>query len=186
MIPSQKSNQIPILTIGIWLLAMAFSFWWFEYRHWQLFSDAKYTFDGQILEELLQAVNRDGDSGDKVTVVHFTDTECPCSSYSRSHIKKLQGALSESRQITVKSTDLFMKNVAIPATPSVAVWDSSGKLAYFGPYSGGAVCGQGTDFVSRVLNELQQQRNPQWINMLGVGCYCPWQKEEIEVEILDA
>ena len=181
-----KSNHLPILMICIWLLGMVFSFWWFEYRYWQLFADAKVTFDGQVLEELIDRMNVDGQDQAKVTVVHFTDASCPCVSYSRSHIQKLQPALLNSRQITVSPTDKLMSAVAIPATPSVAVWDESGTLAYFGPYSSGALCGQGTDFVTRVMSELNQRRNPEWINMLGIGCYCPWQKEKNNVESLDA
>jgi hypothetical protein len=180
MTKAKKTNYLPMLIICLWFIAMAFSFWWFEYRYWQFFADAKVTFDGQVLEELLNKVNENEKdmANRKVTVVHFTDGNCPCSSYSRAHIKNLQGVLAQSRQITANPSDGFMKDVAIPATPSVAVWDESGKLAYFGPYSGGTLCGQGEDFVSRIMGELQQQRNPQWINMLGIGCYCPWNKAE--------
>lgn len=173
-----KSNVIPILMMCVWLLVMVFSFWWFEYRYWQLFADAKVTFDGQVLTELIDEVRPDYAVGQQVTVMHFTDEECPCSAYSRSHIQNLQTVLAKSHQITVTPKDAAVAKLNIPATPSVAVWDKGGNLAYFGPYSSGALCGQGDDFVTRVMKELKQDKNPEWINMLGVGCYCPWQKQE--------
>lgn len=178
MSSQSKTNVIPILMMCTWLFAMVFSFWWFEYRYWQLFADAKVTFDGQVLTELINKVQPDNTTEQQVTVMHFTDDECPCSSYSRSHIQSLQPVLAKSLQITVTPKDATVAKLKIPATPSVAVWDKGGNLAYFGPYSSGALCGQGDDFVTRVMKELKQDKNPEWINMLGVGCYCPWQKQE--------
>jgi hypothetical protein len=169
-------NLLPIIGIITWFVLMAMSFWWFEYRHWQSFSNINVTFNGRGLDHLFKLLPS-GSSG-KIRVVHFTDQACACSSYSRAHIEDLQGILTQTEQFTLSSLDSITDKISIPATPSVAVWDQQGELAYFGPYSGGAVCGEGSDFVSRVVDELNQHRNPKWINMLGIGCYCPWPKQE--------
>jgi len=153
-----------------WLCAMVFAFWWFEYRHWQLFDAKNVLFNGQQLSLLQQRLT----PSPITTVVHFSDDTCPCSRYSEPHIQKLQPLLKKARQITLGPKDALMKNVFIPATPSVAVWDAQGELAYFGPYSSGMMCGSGQDFVSRVMDSLANTKNPKWINTAAVGCYCPW------------
>jgi hypothetical protein len=174
--------SLPVLSILSWFGVMAFSFWWFEYRHWQSFANGNVTFNGEGLSELLERLPTRFDGQGKVRVMHFTDEECACSSYSRGHIKDLQSVLIQSEQFTMTASDSIMNGILIPATPSVAVWDKQGELAYFGPYSSGAVCGEGVDFVSQVLVELERQKNPKWINMLGIGCFCPWLKVEKQNE----
>jgi hypothetical protein len=169
---------LPVLLIFSWLGVMVLSFWWFEYRHWQKFSNENVTFNGEGLSKLLDRLPAKPVGQSKIRVVHFTDEECACSSYSRGHIKDLQSVLVQSEQFTMTASESLMSGIKIPATPSVAVWDRQGDLAYFGPYSSGAVCGEGDDFVTRVMAELAQQKNPKWINMVGIGCYCPWPKVE--------
>lgn len=169
-------HLMPTIGIIAWFVLTAVSFWWFEYRHWQSFSNTSVAFNGQDLEDLFKRLPSGSNS--KIKVVHFTDQACACSSYSRAHIKDLQGVLTQTEQFTLSSLDNITDKIFIPASPSVAVWDQQGELAYFGPYSSGAVCGEGSDFVSRVVVELNQHRNPKWMNMLGVGCYCPWPKQE--------
>lgn len=165
------------MAIIAWLTLMVLSFWWFEYRHWQSFADTTMTFNGSILNKLFERMPHKLNG--KVRVVHFIDEKCACSSYSRSHIEDLQSVLNDTEQFTMSSLDSLTNGISIPATPSVAIWDQKGKLAYFGPYSSGAVCGEGVDFVSRVIVQLSQQKNPKWINMLGIGCYCTWPKVEM-------
>jgi hypothetical protein len=172
-----KNTIIPSIAIIGWFALMFLSFWWFEYRHWQSFADTNVIFNGHILEKLFERMPNK--LSGKVTVVHFTDEKCACSSYSFSHIEDLKSALSEAEHFTMSSLNSLTKGIFIPATPSVAVWDKQGQLAYFGPYSSGIVCGEGEDFVSRVMDQLNQKKNPKWINMVGIGCYCPWSKVEM-------
>ena len=157
--------------IPLWLVAVITCFWWFEYRHWQNFQELSITFDGQQLEGLYSKV----EVTNQITVMHFVDKECPCYTYSEAHVQRLQASLIHTKQITVTDPEM----TSVPATPSVAVWDQNGELAYFGPYSSGAVCGKGKDFVSRVLAELNSNSNPRWINTLGVGCYCSVSSREV-------
>jgi len=178
MAETTNKLYLPVIAIIIWLATMAFGFWWFEYRYWQTFMGSNITFDGVVLESLYDKIKADDNDESKVAVIHFTDSSCPCSRYSREHISNLQPVLVSSQQYEVSPQDKLVIGISIPATPSVAVWDEQGKLAYFGPYSSGAVCGRGTDFVTRVISELKQKNNPEWINMVGVGCYCPWQALE--------
>ncbi len=65
---------------------------------------------------------------------------------------------------------------ALPASPAVAIWDRSGHLAYFGPYSEGAVCNSSNSFIEPVLDALLENRPVAAANTLAVGCFCDWQQ----------
>lgn len=159
----------------MWLSLTVLAFWWFEYRYWRNFAPVSATFSGEEVSQLYARVGAPG----KVTIVHFSNEQCPCNAYSRGHIKQLQTRLSVSHQVTLSPLDDVLKGVSIPASPATAIWDEKGQLAYFGPYSSGAVCGEGQDFVSRVLDAISVNTNPQWVNMVGLGCYCRWQNNEV-------
>jgi hypothetical protein len=119
--------------------------------------------------------------GNKALVVHFVDPDCPCSRFSTPHIQELELAFSKNIEfvdfLSSVETDERMqqfKAAVIPAGPAVAVFSQSGDLAYFGPYSSGAVCGEGDDLVAATLTSLDNNINPQWINQENVGCFCQW------------
>lgn len=162
--------------IPSWLALVALAFWWFEYRYWQHFAPATATFSGVQISQLYSRIGMQG----KITVVHFSNKNCPCNTYSRDHVQRLQPQLSVSHQVTLNPSDNALLNISIPASPATAIWDSHGQLAYFGPYSSGAVCGSGLDFVSRTLDAISKNKNPQWVNMVGIGCYCTWKNTEVQ------
>lgn len=62
----------------------------------------------------------------------------------------------------------------MPASPAVAIWDRQGHLAYFGPYSEGAVCNAANSFIEPILTALLDGRPVSASNTLAIGCYCPW------------
>ncbi|MNV89579.1 hypothetical protein D3C71_1838880 [compost metagenome] len=62
----------------------------------------------------------------------------------------------------------------LPASPAVAIWDHQGRLAYFGPYSEGAVCNASNSFIEPILQALSQHRAVTAGSTLAIGCYCPW------------
>jgi len=63
----------------------------------------------------------------------------------------------------------------IPASPAVAIWDRQGQLAYFGPYSEGAVCTSSNSFIEPILDALIAEHPVNASNTLAVGCFCDWQ-----------
>lgn len=179
LIQSEIRNTLPAITVVLWLMFMVLSFWWFEYRHWQKFNEQSVIFNGAELSLLQQRlIHKNQAQNMGLQVVHFTDENCQCRRYSQSHIQRLQPVFESVTQFTLSPQHPSMQGISIPASPSVAIWDESGELAYFGPYSSGAICGEGNDFVKPVINQLKQQSNPRWINMIGIGCYCPWQQGE--------
>ncbi len=64
----------------------------------------------------------------------------------------------------------------IPASPSVAIWDAAGRLAYAGPYSLGMVCTSANSFVEPIIDRLVAGEKVEPFSMLAVGCYCRWKK----------
>ena len=64
----------------------------------------------------------------------------------------------------------------LSASPAVAIWDHSGQLAYFGPYSEGATCNASNSFIEPILKALEDGREVNATHTLAVGCYCSWPK----------
>jgi hypothetical protein len=64
----------------------------------------------------------------------------------------------------------------VPATPAVGIWDRTGKLAYFGPYSEGLTCNSSNSFIEPILKALEAGREVDATHTLAVGCYCEWSK----------
>ena len=173
-INTRQLTSIALLTI--WISLTAYGFWYFQFRYYTSWV----TFDGGNLllapEDQDQSILRNG----KLSIVHFVDTDCPCTRFSLEHIKDIETKYSDettnhyklSSDLSTSYKDLDWLRERIPASPSVAVWEASGKLIYFGPYSSGVLCGQGEDLLAKVLGP--QSLQGQWTHQEAVGCFCPW------------
>lgn len=177
MVTPSGKYKLAVVLLALWLVAIAGAFWWFQFRNISAYSEYWASFDGQHLLDQIVAVPEG-----KPLVLHFVDPQCPCSRFSVPHIAELETRYQNQVKFVDVHTAKHYKAAAtdalplrsVPAGPAVAIWDRNGRLAYFGPYSGGAVCGQGTDFVAATLAALAIGKNPQWINHEAVGCFCPW------------
>ena len=155
----------------VWFIAIAVAFWWFQLRYINDFGSYFAEFNGESIEASFPFPV----SGDAV-VVHILDDGCPCTRFAHDHIRELEHRFS-SHVVFMNWRELpesFRSSVNLPASPAVAIWDGTGALAYFGPYSSGSFCGQGDDFVFATLDNLTNDVNPKWINQDAVGCFCPW------------
>lgn len=165
------------LIFVVWVLVMAYASWWFQFKNTGSLNDYWASFNGSELFSELTL-----ESSDRILIVNFLDPKCPCSRFASPHIEQLQknykgiAKFVDFNQITSTDSPSLqrIKNISIPASPAVAIWSTKGELAYFGPYSGGAVCGQGEDFVDATLTSLTAGNSPQWINQEAVGCFCKW------------
>lgn len=138
----------------------------------------------------------------RTTLLHFWDPDCPCSRFNQVHVRELieQNRDQDLRIVIVVHTrnranaervrrqargtfgddvtvwiDTGELSASIPSSPAAAIVSASAELAYFGPYSLGAVCLQGQgDFVESVLARLEQGQNPRFLNTMAVGCFCDW------------
>ena len=160
---------------------------WFQGRYLRAFSEHTAVFSGDPLR-----LPDDLAGPGKIRLVHFWDPACPCNVGNQQHLTEMiehfsargveffavQRPGSHGQLPTTLSN---LKTIAvlpgaeqIPASPAVAIWDRSGKLAYFGPYSEGLTCNSSNSFIEPILNALTDDRPVNATHTLAVGCYCPW------------
>ncbi|MBP5950740.1 DUF6436 domain-containing protein [Pseudomonas sp. P42] len=160
---------------------------WFQGRYLRAFSEHTAVFSGDPLR-----LPDDLAGPGKIRLVHFWDPACPCNVGNQQHLTEMVKHFSprgveffavqrpgSHGQLPVTLSSL--KTIAvlpgaeqIPASPAVAIWDRSGKLAYFGPYSEGLTCNSSNSFIEPILNALTDDRPVNATHTLAVGCYCPW------------
>jgi hypothetical protein len=179
------------LLITIAALLCAAMLWWaydsFQSRYLRPFDNQAMFFDGSQLQPPPELAGPG-----PIRVVHFWDPACPCNVGNQQHLTELvtrfaaQGVRFHVLQKpgshgqlpanldSLQALDNLPGSEHLPATPAVAIWDREGKLAYFGPYSEGAVCNSGNSFIEPILDALNRGRHVQASNTLAVGCYCPW------------
>lgn len=179
------------LAYSLLALLCAATLWWaydsFQARYLRPFDNQTALFDGSQLRL------PDGLAGPgAIRVVHFWDPACPCNVGNQQHLGELVerfAPLGVTFLVAKKpgSHGQLPANLAsltpvhalpgsehLPASPAVAIWDRLGRLAYFGPYSEGAVCNASNSFIEPILKALIDGRQVQASNTLAVGCYCPW------------
>jgi len=163
---------------------------WFQGRYLRAFSEHTAVFSGDPLrlpDELAGPGN--------VRLVHFWDPACPCNVGNQQHLSEMleqfgtrgveffavqkpgsHGQLPATLA-SLKTIVVLPGSEQIPASPAVAIWDRSGKLAYFGPYSEGLTCNSSNSFIEPILHALTEDRPVNATHTLAVGCYCPWMGE---------
>lgn len=161
---------------------------WFQSRYVRAFEEHATLFTGDSLR-LPAALAGPG----AIRVVHFWDAACPCNVGNQQHLAEL---MEHYQPLGVKFYAIekgqkhsrLPDNLAalqpleglpgaegIPASPAVAIWNQQGQLAYFGPYSEGAVCNSANSFIEPVLQALTERRAVHATHTMAVGCYCPWE-----------
>lgn len=177
-------------TLAITLLCAAV-LWWaydsFQSRYLRPFANQATLFDGSQLRLPAELAGPGA-----IRVVHFWEPACPCNVGNQQHLSELveqftpqgvsfyllqkpasHGALP-ANLAALKVLRELPGSASLPASPAVAIWDRQGRLAYFGPYSEGAVCNSSNSFIEPILKALLENRNVSASNTLAVGCYCPW------------
>ena len=163
---------------------------WFQGRYLRAFSEHTAVFSGDPLR-LPDTLAGPG----AIRLVHFWDPACPCNVGNQQHLSDLvehygpkgvefyavQKAGSHGQLPStlshLKTLTVLPGSEQIPASPAVAIWDRSGKLAYFGPYSEGLTCNASNSFIEPILQALDEGRAVSATHTLAVGCYCPWPAE---------
>ena len=158
--------NVAIPIFALWLVVVLGLFWLLQFRYEAVWV----SFEGSTLPQLDVATG-------KLQVLHFVDESCPCTKFSRDHVKDMEAKWASD---TVQFATLDVAHAGalnerfkdlVPASPAVAVWDEQGQVAFFGPYTSGAICGEGEDLLSKML---ANPRTGQWVNQESVGCFCRW------------
>lgn len=186
---SRKNLLITLLTLAC-LVALTLAYRWFETRYLRTFDERAAVFSGAELQ-LPAALSGRGE----IRLVHFWDPACPCNVGNQQHLGELieqyapqgvefyalqkpgsHGQLPENLR-HMKVLDALPGADQIPASPAVGIWDRTGKLAYFGPYSEGLTCNASNSFIEPILKALGTGREVNATHTLAVGCYCSWPKD---------
>lgn len=113
------------------------------------------------------------------TLIHFVDPACSCTRFSSEHIAKLEAQYPHIDHVRVFPGDRLAREFAgrhgrFWRSPAVAAVNAQGQVHYFGPYTGGAVCGKGEDLLAGSLATIEKGPSPMLIQYLHYGCYCDW------------
>jgi len=172
-----------VCAAGLWL-----AYDWFEGRYLRPFDDHTALFAGDVL-----ALPPELAGQGRIRLVHFWDPACPCNVGNQQHLAELierfggdhgvdfysvqkagtHGQLPETLS-AMKPLSYLPGAARISASPAVAIWDRSGKLAYFGPYSEGLTCNSSNSFIEPILQALTDNRAVNATHTMAVGCYCSW------------
>ena len=184
-----RSTLITSVFILVWASAMAGAYWWYQLRYLRSFSPQATVFSGEALR-LPAHLTGPG----PIRIVHFWDPACPCNVGNQQHLGELlarfgplgvrfyavqkpgsNGQLPATLAGLEKLAELPGSD-QLPASPAVAIWDTQGQLAYFGPYSEGANCTSSNSFIEPALDALFAGRPVNASNTLAVGCFGDWQE----------
>ncbi|WP_095081809.1 DUF6436 domain-containing protein [Pseudomonas sp. Irchel s3h17] len=190
MRPNSRTTLLAALLTLICAGVLWAAYDWFQGRYLRAFSSHTAVFSGDPLR-LPEHLAGPG----AIRVVHFWDPACPCNVGNQQHLAELlthyapqgvqfyaiqkpgsQGQLPSTLS-GLKTLEILPGSEQIPASPAVAIWDRSGKLAYFGPYSEGLTCNSNNSFIEPILQALSEDRPVSATHTLAVGCYCPWASE---------
>lgn len=186
--PVRRKTLLVSLVVILWLAAMATALWWFQTRYIRPFEPRTELFSGA---ELRLPAELAGPGA--IRLVHFWDPGCPCNVGNQQHLGELvqayaprgvqfyavqkagsHGRLPGNLQ-ALQPLEALPGSEGLPASPAVAIWDREGRLAYFGPYSEGALCTSSNSFIEPILEALVAGRPVRADSSLAVGCFCDWQ-----------
>ena len=175
------------LLAAIGIAATVAAYRWYEARYIRPFDSQATVFSG---ENLKLPANLAGPG--TIRLVHFWDPACPCNAGNQQHLAELlerftsQGVTFYALQKPGSAGQLpptlrALQPLAdlpgadqVPAVPAVGIWDKEGHLAYFGPYSEGAVCNSANSFIEPILEALIAGRPVAAAGTLASGCFCDW------------
>lgn len=170
------------LAIVLWAVLLLVALWWYNsnYIRTEFFSGQQLHFPASV------------SSPAPIRLVHFWEPGCPCNLGNQQHLADLMhnykgkvafyhmqmpgssGQLPKSLD-GMQAISLQLDADTLPASPAVAIFDEFDRLAYFGPYSEGAICTSSNSFVEPILDALLEGRSVLAGSNLAAGCFCSWQ-----------
>lgn len=183
-----RQKNLLLAGLGLlWLAALLAALWWYQQRYIRPFALRSELFN---VAELALPPELAGPG--PIRLLHFWDPACPCNVGNQQHLAELvahfaplgvsfhavqkPGSQGQLPELLNKIPELALPPGAaqIPASPAVAIWDTHGQLAYFGPYSEGATCNASNSFIEPVLQALLDGRAVNATQTLASGCFCDW------------
>ena len=178
-----KKTLIGIAVI-LWLCVLLGALWWYNstYIRTEFFAGQQLQFPAQVT------------SDKPIRFIHFWSPDCPCNIGNQQHLAELMETYAEQvsfyqmqmpgsqgqlpKNLTsIQPIELELPPESLPASPAVAIFDEFDRLAYFGPYSEGAICTSSNSFVEPILESLLEGRSVLASSNLASGCFCAWQAQ---------
>lgn len=129
------------------------------------------TDDTQLVQATAQAMRVDVNALSN-SIVHFSQPNCSCTSYSQAHISSLNDTAKQNGFTIIQKTIDAATGQIIPSTPAIMIIGNNAELVYFGPYSTGLACSATNSIVDITLQNYQQGFASHLINNEALGCYC--------------
>lgn len=166
--------------LALWVAGLGWAFWWYEGQYLKAFQRPVFFSAESVAPPFAPG---------QVQVLHVWQAGCPCNSGHQDYVNEMTRRFSSAGvqfaragQATGDALPEALKNLAFwpipeawdawPGAPSVAIWDTAGKLAYVGPYSDGAHCSQDSSFIEPVISALLAGREVTILNQDTVSCLC--------------
>jgi Domain of unknown function (DUF6436) len=194
-IPARRTTTPlwPWIIVVAWLASAALGFWFFQLRDTRSFeSDSLTLFDAKARAASAEAWFRSHLQTDAAhvaaTVVHIYRAGCGCNRFTEPHLAKIVARYRQagvrfvvaSREQATAYDGLPQYSIAdrpdldwLATAPAALIYNSAGKLVYFGPYSDAAWCGTSGGLVERILDRLLAGQTPRLQPFYGSGCFCP-------------
>ena len=198
------TSAVAWLALAVWLLSTVGAFWFFELRDWRPFAtqvvplfDIGATPQMDTWFRTHVGIDARGSARAKLTFVHLYNPDCPCNGFTERHLQLLinryqsrgvrfVAALSPryvNRSSTVAqpldlpviaSSDRSMAAAGVNTAPAALIFDATGRLIYYGPYSDSAWCGSAGGLVEPMLDRALAGRPPIGALAAVRGCFCAW------------
>jgi hypothetical protein len=192
------------IALAVWLFGTVGALWFFELRDWRPFAtQIVHVFDIGIDTQMdswfrTLGVNSHGSEPAKLTFVHLYNPDCRCNGFTERHLQllinryqsrgvrfvaalspryvDLPSAVAQPLGLPViASSDNAMAAAGVNTAPAALIFDATGRLIYYGPYSDSAWCGSGGGLVEPVLDRALAGRQPSGAALTAVrGCFCAW------------
>lgn len=181
-----RNKILTFLLLLLVLLALLAALFWHQNRYVRPFDASIVLFDSAALR-LPDHLAGEG----PIRLVHFWEPSCPCNAGNQQHLAEIMREFAGTVQFyhvqksgskgqlpmplqAMRPLEGMPGSELLPASPAVAIFDHKGTLAYFGPYSEGAVCTASNSFIEPVLQALQHDRPVAAASTLASGCFCDW------------
>ncbi len=188
------------IVVGLWLAGSAAGFWFFQLRDQRPFESAAVSeFDARARISSAEDWYRSSVSSSRLlparataTVVHVYRPGCACNRFTEPHLARIVAryggegvrfVVATREHSTVLTQQIgHLSQITIPdereldwldSTPAALVYDASGRLVYFGPYSSAAWCGASGGLVERILDRVLAGQRPRLQPVYSSGCFCP-------------
>jgi hypothetical protein len=157
--------------VSVWLAGTGYAFWSFELGEQRAFESPR-------------TVLFDSGSRAKSAEAWFQVSIAPLANSGTPVVAAARPAAAGS--VTLDTVPQGLRRLALPtgdalswidATPAALVYDASGRLVYFGPYSDSARCGESGGLVERVLDRVLLGQTPHPQPFYGGGCFCGEKRE---------